>query len=542
MTSVIAINIHVLRLFFAESLSFMMDVVLFILVLHCLALQGAASQANPGSKGELGATTLSRSSPIATILRTQYKLFITVFFSFPVANCTKAYLVTVENKTDGINILIFSQNVIPGRATAQQPQNQKIETKTIYGHFLSQECGPDFFRCRKLLVVSSSLNQIATQHIVFVPLTNGILLLELGFNGTNLHFSRHFILAMEISCSPTTVVQILRGIYFVCINTRSGYLSAHEIYLNKTVIVNTYISPPLVHIDFSRLGIDLSTVTNFVHVNLDANTSSQFIYFAVAGSLYALVPPVYLARYVGNLAYCVDAEKLVYAGRKTLVAYCHNSSVVNFDIELEDWINQTSYDERGKPYVCPNQNVRLAVFSRASYIQYGLWSQNTLENINIPELEFDSGICFGTQEKTFFAYNSREGGVYVLELATASLRHITLSDDSAYEPVMVFRDHYLMIQERYLGDSSILVVDSQKNFSVLIEGQHARADFLTIIEDIDLKCASETIPGIHVNNEISTDMPERPNTALIASTTTILSALIIIALLCAIFIYQYHRK
>lgn len=35
-----------------------MDVVLFILVLHCLALQGAASQANPASKGELGATTV----------------------------------------------------------------------------------------------------------------------------------------------------------------------------------------------------------------------------------------------------------------------------------------------------------------------------------------------------------------------------------------------------------------------------------------------------------------------------------------------------
>lgn len=70
MTSHVAINIHVLRLFFAESLSFMMDVVLFILVLHCLALQGAASQAN---KGELGATTVQVKShailwtPVQTI-------------------------------------------------------------------------------------------------------------------------------------------------------------------------------------------------------------------------------------------------------------------------------------------------------------------------------------------------------------------------------------------------------------------------------------------------------------------------------------------
>ena len=48
----------------------MMDVVLFILVLHCLALQGAASQAN---KGELGATTVQVKShailwtPVQTI-------------------------------------------------------------------------------------------------------------------------------------------------------------------------------------------------------------------------------------------------------------------------------------------------------------------------------------------------------------------------------------------------------------------------------------------------------------------------------------------
>ena len=453
----------------------------------------------------------------------------------------------VENKTDGINVFIFSQNGVPGKVTAQQPQNQRIKTKTVYGHFLSPECGADFFRCRKLMVVSSSLNQIATQHIVFVPLANGILLLELKFNGTNLHFSRHYILPITISCSPTTVVQILHGIYVICMNTKSGYLSAHEIYLNKTVMVNTYISVPLVHMDFSRLGIDLSTVTNFVYVSLDANAGSQFIYFAVAGSLYALVPPMYLLRYVNNLANCVCAEKLVYAGRKTLIAYCHNSSAVNFDIELEDWINQTSYNERGKPYVCPNQNIRLAVFSRASYIQYGLWNQNTLENINIPGLEFDSGVCFGTQDKMFFAYNSREDGVYVLELATASLHHISPSDNAVYEPVMVFKNRYLVVQERCLGDSSIVVVDSQNNFSMLIEGQHAKADFVTLLEDIDLKCASESIPGTRVNindNEIPTDMAERPpNTALIVSTTTILSALIIIALLCvAIFTYRYCRR
>jgi len=68
--------------FFAESLSFMMDVVLFILVLHCLALQGAASQANPGSKGELGVTTVqvqSHSYYIADTVQTIHNCIL--FFS-----------------------------------------------------------------------------------------------------------------------------------------------------------------------------------------------------------------------------------------------------------------------------------------------------------------------------------------------------------------------------------------------------------------------------------------------------------------------------
>ena len=54
MTSSLFSGINTLEdVFFAESLSFKMDVRLFILVLLCLALQGAASQARPAGKGEL---------------------------------------------------------------------------------------------------------------------------------------------------------------------------------------------------------------------------------------------------------------------------------------------------------------------------------------------------------------------------------------------------------------------------------------------------------------------------------------------------------
>lgn len=457
----------------------------------------------------------------------------------------------MENKTIGIKVSIISQNTLSGGISAQQPpQHQTIETKTIHGYYLSPECGANFFRCSELMVVSSTLNQTATQHIALIPLANGILLLDLNYNGSSLLFNSHQVIPIEIGCSPTAVVQILNGIYAVCMNSKAAHLSAVQLYLNKTVLSSTFISSAIVHMDFSRISPDLSTVTNFVHVNLDNDPTSQFVYFSVAGSLYALVPPSYLSRDIGQLGHCADADEIVYGGGHTLIAYCKNSSAVNFDINVEDWINQTSYAETGKPYTCPNQNVRLSVFSGASYIQYGLWSENTLENFNIPGLKFVSGVCFGTQNTTFFAYNDREHGVYVLEPAavTSSLHRLSQSDSSVYDPVMVLENRYLIFQEKEFGDSTIMVVDSQKNFSTLIQGQHTRADLVTLVQGIDLKCATEHIPdtdNVVNDNQIPKATTETSSyTTLIILSTTLLPAAVVLVLVVTLLfaIFHFYKK
>ena len=472
-----------------------------------------------------------------------------ILFSSPAANCKEVYLVAVENTTIGIKVSIISQNAISGGFTARQPpQYQTIETKTINGYYLSPECGTNFFRCSDLMVVSSTLNQTATRHIVLVPLANGILLLDLNYNGSSLLFNSHHVIPVEIGCSPTAVMRILNGIYAVCMNSKAGHLSAVQIYLNETVLANTFISSAVARMDFSGQGADLSSVTNFVHINLDDDVTSQFVYFSVAGSLYALVPPSYLSHDVGQLAHCAHADELVYAGGHTLIAYCQNSSVVNFDINFEDWINQTSYTETGKPYTCPNHNVHLSVFSRVSYIQYGLWSENALENFNIPGLEFASGVCFGTQNKTFFAYNDREDGVYVLEPATSGLHHLSRSENSVYEPVIVLENRYVILQEKEFGDSTIIVVDSQRNFSTLIESLHTRADLLTLVQGIDLKCATERIPDIDIevvtDNQIPTKTADKSSytTLIIILTTALPTVFLVVALMCAILYYKRQKQ
>ena len=355
---------------------------------------------------------------------------------------------------------------------------QMLTKEIISYHFLSSECGVNNFRCQNLLVIPSELNATTTQYIVFVPLVDGLLLLDLRYNGVWLSFTGYHVIDIQnIGCSPVTSFQILRSAYTVCLGLRTQYLTILEVVLNTTSLSNTRITGPLIR--FHGLE-DPPRVTNFEYIPLQQYSLYQ-VYFSTSRYLYALEPRSYLAHDIGELASCDSVTSLAYAKDETLIAYCSDNSAVYFDLTLQDWINQTAYSERGQPFICPNPDIHLAVYP-TSYIQYGLWSQNTLENFNIPGLEFDSGICFGTQNKTFFAYNDREDGVYVLEPAT--FHQIQLSSESCLnqcDPLLVFDNRYLVLREHSQNDATAIVVDSKKNFSRIITAQHTQADLLAVL-------------------------------------------------------------
>ena len=372
-------------------------------------------------------------------------------------------------------------------------------SKTIDNRYLSAQCGEHYSRCEDLLVMTRRLNETVTLHTVPVPVVDGILLVNLKHTGTRLSYSSDHIIDIPYACSPTTFVEMLGYIYTVCLNLESLYVTVLEIHLNATALENSWVSPSLIR--FYELD-DPPRLSDFEYVYLSKAPESQLIVFSTASYVYAFVPLSFQYFDVGDLGNCDAAERLEYGGDGTLLAYCKDNSVVYFDLSSEDWINQTVYEDDGLPFVCPNPDIHLAVYPY-SYIQYGVWSQNSKQNFNIPGMKFSSGVCFGPKNNTLFAYVDKESGVYVLDADTSTLHELTSKACwNSCEPLMVFDERYVVIHEiQSSGDTNILVIDSQEDFSKIIEGQHTQADLLTLINDVDLVCDTQRIPDVVITKK-----------------------------------------
>ena len=459
------------------------------------------------------------------------------------------YLMTLQNHSDGIHIFIL----LNSHQQASQPRSSVIlESKTISQRYLSSECGSHYFRCDDLLVVTTGSNNSATQHIALVPLVDGILLVRLQHNGSHLTFAGYHIVEVSTGCSPSKILRIIDGVYFICLNLEARYLSVLQLYLDTNSLKNTRISSPL--LKFSILD-NPSTVSNFQFISFGSDPNSQLIYFSSGRYLYALTPLSYSYIESGEFQECTFAESLAYAGDWTLIAYCYNRSVY-FSLAYEQQINQTFYFEHGRPFVCPNPNVHLSVFSSASYIQYGLRSNNSRENINVPGMNFDSGICFSKHNGgTLFIYYDIERGVYVLDPATAALTPLTSKGcfQNSCESLKIFEDRYVVIREVEANDANVIVIDMWKNFSKIIEGEHVPADLLTLISD-NQSCVRQVVTTVEsgtdatqmttVENSGSQKSRSTPVLEIALSTVSVAVTLLIVILILIItvIVLKHQRK
>ena len=189
------------------------------------------------------------------------------------------------------------------------------------------------------------------------------------------------------------------------------------------------------------------------------------------------------------------------AAGQTMIANCEQGAIY-FDLTYGQWINQTTYAEYGRPFICPNPDVRLAVFPD-SYVQYGLWSRDTRENINVSGLEFDSGVCFGTQNRTLFAYIDRDDGVYILDPLTSNFTQLSSKGclNGRCDPLLIFDNKYIVLRER--NDSTIIVVDSK--LSHIIEATDLSADLVAMIPYLEVTILStSTTEGTASTSTITT--------------------------------------
>lgn len=401
---------------------------------------------------------------------------------FPGDSCTVAYLVSVGNTTEGVTIDIFldaSESLSDG----QQLGRQKLTSDLASGHYLSPWCGMDLLRCRDLFVKRISANK-TDQYIVFAPLVSEILLIELVHDGYSLKYEGFTIIELPYNygCSPTTFFPIFHTIFAACINTESPLYTMFEIRLDHNSLKDTILTVPL--IDFESIDPH-PQLSNFVFASLDEDSGSQYVVFTLDSKVYAFIPLDHTFYQLSFLESCGSVRRLEYAGDSVLMAYCADSDIVEYyDLDSYEVLNHTSTDRDGVPYLCPNRDKHFSVFS--TYIQYGVWSTNSLENFLIPsEFNFNSGVCLGSESEvndTYFAYIDSLDGVFVLDPKNARLGNLSQKAcQNLCQPLMTFHNRYLVFQEQFRGSENVIVVDMKNSFSRIIEAWGTKADLLTVI-------------------------------------------------------------
>lgn len=373
--------------------------------------------------------------------------------------------------------------MLSARNDKQLESNEKTYVDLFLdGQFLSPECGEENFRCANLIKLSTVGS---SQHIVLFPLLNGLLVLDIRYDGTEMKIDSHFRIEIEI-CSPTAVIEIFEGVYTICVNQSTRRLKLYEIRLDTVTISNTYLSTALADVPLT----DPPNLSNFVHASLDQDSHSQRIYFTTSSNLYELTPISIDYSRIGDVDPCSSVESLVYR-EWTLLAYCKDNMVIYFDLEEEKVIDTENSEVDGQPYLCPNPHIDLRVFATRSYIRFGFQESNTEEFYELPGSAYHSGLCFGTENSSFLPYTDSQDGVYVFNLQTSELTQLSSMPCpvSGCKPLLVTDNNYLVIQEQ----DGITVFDREKNFSQIITAQHIEANLLTVIVR-EFQCPNDYTP------------------------------------------------
>ena len=357
------------------------------------------------------------------------------------------------NGSDGTTITITSRNMQPGKF--QQFSD------ILKGSYLSPLCGERLFRCKRLLVDEVQLDPNTTQYTIFVPLTRKLAIIVFRYNRVQSEMSYHKHNIMELECSPVAVFKTQSSFLMVCMG--NTVLLLYELRME----LDTYHRHQRLKQPFHE-SLDFSQLSNFEYAVIE---DTPIVYFSLGNILYVITPleGLFEEVVISKLADCSVANLLEYVRDWTLLIYCRNGSRVTFDLNARDWFNQTSPSE-DRLYTCPNRDVHLLVNPEASYVTYGLWSQNTREFFDMEGTHFHSGVCFGAN-RTLFAYVDREKGVYVLDPAVSSTSfHLSskmcLVDIHCETSMLVYGNRYLVVEEQ--EDSSLTtlsVLDSRKNFS-----------------------------------------------------------------------------
>ena len=339
------------------------------------------------------------------------------------------------------------------------------------GRNLSSWCGDQYFRCQELLVEDAG----GRFTIVFVPLENGILLLSYWYdlNTTIIEWSSFIV--NSFNCSPTVFYKISSKFYVVCISSYE-YFAVYEVRLNLSgsLIEDVTLLGPLTTISILD-SLSSSSLSNFALVE-------HMVCFAIDSTIIVMdiFDPTQTCQYSNN-SDCDEIHKLVPTigdgNQHVLVAYC-TDTYIYFDPIYGDWIRTQFFSMYGVPYLCPDKECNVTLFNNCvgeDVLQFSVRGSvsNTIRNVNIT-----SGICFKSQNRTYFAYSDQlHNSVFVYDFITQNHYPVSPYDCLDCPPLLLLGDQYLVIR----GADYDLVLDTKTNFSLITNISSDVPDILAVL-------------------------------------------------------------
>ena len=431
-------------------------------------------------------------------------------------------LAAIQSNENGLEVrTLFPEYYGSSRASQWSDYDLEFQMDLYFipNHSLSSECGDQYFRCQKLLVVCTP-NDSGELSIIFVPLENGVLLLSYWHNSTMIEKSIFII--NSFNCSPTVFYNINDKVYTVCINSHYLYAAVYEVQLNLsgsvTKLEGAEFVEPLV------TGINLSSsqpLSNFINVD-------YMILFAIGNNIIVMdILDKTQTQQYPELSECAQIHKLISitgtGNQKLLIAYC-TDRYIYFDPVYGDWTSKPCYfSSNGVPYLCPNNSYRVTHFINDTlcFSVKGVLI-NTISNVNI-----SSGICFESQNRTYFAYSDQQHyNVNMYDFTTQNRYPVSPYDCSATPhkdcPQLLFLENrYLVIRDAICNR----ILDATMNFSLLINISSGIADILAILHSNAHSTSAKTSSPGTTSTLISFRSPEHTNsvifTPLITSTADV---------------------
>lgn len=442
--------------------------------------------------------------------------------------CRNSYLLSVTNKTEGIEIALFADNDHMDASTSTVVKS--YEFRSLPRHFISPECGE---QCNQITTFPT---EVPHRHIALIPLLNALLALDIDVRNMSFHSQTAILIE---TCSPTAVFPILQSFYTVCVNSSTRHLYVHELRVDRVDITKSYLTAALASISLENQP----ELSNYVFVDLGRQSDYKRIYFTTRNSMYVLIPLISDSEYVGSLDDCKSVDDLVYLGDWILLAYCSDGSLLYFDLQDEAIVATEDVTINGYPIVCPNSAIKdlrvYRVSGSSSYIEYSLEEEGNKRLIHeLPGTNYHSGVCFTAENaSTYLAFIDSQEGVFVFDLLSYNLSPVSNEpcQITVCQPLLVINGTYLVIQKQ----SAVSVVYREgNNFSQeVITASHQSADLLTVIE---LQYQCPVTPTV-------TDDPPPENTSLNVVIVSLVTAgivviiVIIVITACIIICISYSH-